>query len=70
MNGNVHKLIFDEECKAAIEDRNKAHQEYLARPTSQNKGYIKKKNSRDRQTMPEEKEGSLKQLPFSNGRRF
>jgi hypothetical protein len=22
---------FDEECKAAIEDRNKAHQEYLAR---------------------------------------
>jgi hypothetical protein len=26
---------FDKECKTTIEDRNKPHQEYLARPTRQ-----------------------------------
>jgi hypothetical protein len=34
---------FDEECKAAIEGRNKAHQEYLARPARQKQEIYKEK---------------------------
>jgi hypothetical protein len=34
---------FDKECKATIEDRNKAHQEYLARPTRQKQDIYKEK---------------------------
>jgi recombinational DNA repair ATPase RecF len=34
---------FDKECKATIEDRNKAHQEYLERPTHQKQEMYKEK---------------------------
>jgi hypothetical protein len=36
---------FDEECKAAIEDRNKAHQEYLARPICQKQEIYKRQTN-------------------------
>jgi hypothetical protein len=42
-NPKERREWFDKECNATIEDRNKAHQEYLERPTHQTQEMYKEK---------------------------